>query len=301
MLKEKKLYSKFKFGQGDKKNLTVNDMKKIQNDVISPFSREVAQHFVQAYDRGKMEDNPTLKLSINLLRDWDGNHSVESSAAAIFNVAFLRLLKNIYGDEMDMLGDGFYDGWIAMAIISQKNLFHLLTEDREFWFDNKLTTSIVERKNDILRRSLQEGVKELEIRLGHDPANWRWGSLHHLSHFHSISKRVSLLGKVFGLNVGPFESGGTNTTINSGEYLFYAPYDVVNGPSFRRIVDFSQLDLTQFIIPTGQSGLPKSPYYADQAPLYNTGKYRTTFFEKQTITNSDFKKLVLIPSSQVNH
>ncbi|MBL7047759.1 MAG: penicillin acylase family protein, partial [Candidatus Marinimicrobia bacterium] len=67
-------------------------------------------------------------------------------------------------------------------------------------------------------------------------------------------------------------------------------------PSFRRIVDFSNLDETQFIIPTGQSGLPRSPHYDDQAPLYHSGKYRTTHFDESTIRSIGYKKLVLVPT-----
>jgi len=281
---------------GFRRNMTMENMKIIQNDVISPFAREIAQYFVKAFYDWKIDENRNLQTSINLLWEWDGSHSIESSAASVFNMAFLRLLENIYGDEMDLMGDAYFDGWISLASMSQKNLRNLLTEDRGFWFDNKLTTSSVEQKNDILRLSLREGVRELEASLGPDPSNWKWGRLHQLTHPHSIGKSIPLLGKVFGLNVGPFECGGTNTTINSGEYLLYAPFNVVNGPSFRRIVDFSQLDFTQFIIPTGQSGIPKSPHYADQAPLYHTGKYRTTHFFEKTIKTSGFRKLVLSPA-----
>jgi len=279
---------------GDREKITVEDVKEIQNDVISLFAREVARYFVWAYEGSEVDNDRNLQTSIDLLRDWDGDHTIGSTAAAIFNVAFLRLLRNIYGDEMDLMGDGFYDGWIALASMSQKNLRRLLTEDQGSWFDN-VTTSTVENRNDILRRSFQEGVRELEVRLGPDMANWRWGELHRLTHLHSIGQGMLVLDKMFGFNVGPFEWGGANTTINNGEYLLYEPFDVVNGPSFRRIVDFSKLNFTQFIIPTGQSGLPKSPHYADQAPLYNRGKYRTTYFDEETIKNSGFRHLVLSP------
>jgi penicillin amidase len=64
----------------------------------------------------------------------------------------------------------------------------------------------------------------------------------------------------------------------------------------RRIVDFSNLNNTQMIIPTGQSGLHRSPHYSDQAELYHKGLYRTTWFDKDSIINRvDIKHLELYP------
>ena len=54
---------------------------------------------------------------------------------------------------------------------------------------------------------------------------------------------------------------------------------------------------SKIIIPTGQSGLPNSPHYQDQTPLYNNGLYRTTNFDPVFIkTSKKFRKLVLYPN-----
>ena len=51
------------------------------------------------------------------------------------------------------------------------------------------------------------------------------------------------------------------------------------------------------ILPTGQSGLPKSVYYADQAELFNKHSFRKIEFDETTIRNSDqYQKLVLCPA-----
>ena len=51
------------------------------------------------------------------------------------------------------------------------------------------------------------------------------------------------------------------------------------------------------ILPTGQSGLHNSPHYNDQAKLYHSGKYRTTFFDEDYIRKShNFKKLKIKPN-----
>ena len=85
-------------------------------------------------------------------------------------------------------------------------------------------------------------------------------------------------------------------TVNKGEYEVLKDFDQSVGASFRRIVDLMNMNNTQFVIPTGQSGQPHSPHYDDQAVIYNAGKYRTTWFDEEFIRNNkQFRHLVLLP------
>ena len=108
--------------------------------------------------------------------------------------------------------------------------------------------------------------------------------------------KSKLLNFIFNLNVGPFKSGGSDKTPNAGGYDVTKSFEQTAGASMRRIVDFSKLDQTQVILPTGQSGLQKSPHYKDQANLYHSGKYRTTYFNDKTIKNLEgVQKLTITP------
>ena len=182
--------------------------------------------------------------------------------------------------------------------ISLRNLRGILERGGSSWVDDVRTPDRVENLDEIIRRAFRSAVTELETRLGPSPGNWWWGRLHTLTHVHTIGGAMPLLDRLFGFNVGPFESGGSSTTINNGEYTLSAPFQRVVGPSFRRVVDLSDMNSTQFVLPTGQSGLPRSPHYADQAPLYMSGRYRTTLMDEVTVRNSGFQKLVLKPSVQ---
>ena len=67
----------------------------------------------------------------------------------------------------------------------------------------------------------------------------------------------------------------------------------------RRIVDFSDLNKTKSILPTGQSGLQKSTHYSDQASMYHSGRYRTIKFDERLIKRDNtMRKLILIPSKK---
>ena len=64
----------------------------------------------------------------------------------------------------------------------------------------------------------------------------------------------------------------------------------------RRVVDFSDMNNTQMIIPTGQSGNVKSDHYRDQAELYHNGGFRKTMFDLDSIEeDKTIRHLVLVP------
>ena len=126
-------------------------------------------------------------------------------------------------------------------------------------------------------------------------SNWKWGEAHSLTHKHILGKN-KILNYLFKFNIGPFLSGGSDVTPNAGGYSLHKGFYQTSGASMRRIVDFSDLNNTQMIIPTGQSGLHRSPHYSDQAELYHKGLYRTTWFDKDSIINRvDIRHLELYP------
>jgi len=285
-------------------NLTVDDMTAIQQDVVSPFGQDIAPYFIKAFENETVEEGSNLQYAINVLGEWTGGFEPESVGGLIFSTVMLELLEAVYVDEMALLGDDFFLAWIGPVgargnwAISLRNLRGVLERGGSSWVDDVRTPDRVENLDEIIRKAFRSAVAELETRLGPSPGNWWWGRLHTLTHVHTIGGAMPLLDRLFGFNVGPFESGGSSTTINNGEYTLSAPFQRVVGPSFRRIVDLSDMNNTQFVLPTGQSGLPRSPHYADQAPLYMSGRYRTTLMDEATVRNSGFQKLVLKPSVQ---
>ena len=71
-------------------------------------------------------------------------------------------------------------------------------------------------------------------------------------------------------------------------------YKINAGPSTRRVIDFSDVENSIAIMPTGQSGNVFSPYYKDQAQKYVDGE-----FVKMSLNEADIKKsknkLVFLP------
>jgi penicillin G amidase len=64
-------------------------------------------------------------------------------------------------------------------------------------------------------------------------------------------------------------------SFDSGE----SHYEIKAGPSTRRLIDMADLNGTLSISPMGQSGHPLDTHYADQAELFNEGRYRGQLFD----------------------
>lgn len=72
-------------------------------------------------------------------------------------------------------------------------------------------------------------------------------------------------------------------------------YHAKSGPSMRIIIDFSDIENSVSVIPTGQSGVFMSKHYSDQAEMYNSGKFRKQMMNKEEIVSTCKDKLILKP------
>ena len=280
-----------RLGQTDRVN--INDMKSIQLDYTSRFASEIIPHFLSSR---LGNETGRLKTAYDIITEWDFVENPESQGALIFHAVLRQLVLNIYGDEMALLGDNYLEAFTEMKYLHSRSLRNLLVNGTSSWIDDIRTKNKVEKLEEILRRSFSAGINEIIEHVGSNTTNWQWGRAHSLIHEHELGK-IPVLNWILDLNVGPYASGGSDKSPNAGGYSFNDPYEQTAGASMRRIVDLSNLNETQFILPTGQSGLSHSHHYRDQADLYHSGDYRTTWFDETFIRNNEqlFRHLVLTP------
>jgi len=273
-------------------NMTVEKMKSIQLDQTSRFAQEILP-FIWLTETG--EETGRLKKAYEFLKAWDGVEDVDSEAALIFHATMRNLVLNLYGDELILLGKNYLEAYTGLKYLVHRKIREIFKTGESSWIDNITTPNHVETLNEIIAKSVADAVIELEESFGVNISNWKWGDAHSVTHPHMLSK-VKTLDWLFGLNVGPFRSGGSDKSPNAGGYSFNKPYHQTAGASMRRIVDFNNMNETQFVLPTGQSGIPSSPHYRDQADMYHRGEYRTTWFDEDYIRSSKhFRHLILTP------
>ena len=95
--------------------------------------------------------------------------------------------------------------------------------------------------------------------------------------------KVNPLDKIF--NIGPFEVPSGKDALNKLGFSLDSTgiYKVTSGPSMRIALDFADVENSESIIPTGQSGNVMSPYYSNQSDKYISGKYRKQRMNKEDI------------------
>jgi penicillin G amidase len=224
----------------------------------------------------------------NLLKDWDYQGRVDSVAAAVFNAFWRHLLQNTFNDDMPEEGY-FPDGG------SRWNEIMLNLDENSIWWDDKTTTDVKESRDDIIRKSFESGVDELEKIFGRDPAKWNWGEMH-ASTFRNSTLGESGVPPIETLfNRGPFPTGGGESIVNATGWSVKDGYETIWLPSMRMIVDLGNLNNSATVHTTGQSGHAYHPHYVDMAPLWANVEYYSMLWNEQAVTAQAEGHLVLTP------
>lgn len=218
------------------------------------------------------------QAALTMLQQWDYNMAAGEAAPAVFEVTYLKLMKHIFGDELDSL----YSNFAGISSVSRIGFDQIIGLPASPWFDDVTTVGKSESLNVDIAAAFNDAVAELETTQGKDPAAWQWGNMHHLVLAHSLAS-VKILDRIFNLNRGPFPVGGSFHTVSPYSYDASQPYDANHGSSHRHIFDVADWDRSLTIIPTGNSGIPASRHYCDQTEMYVQGKYHADYFTKDKI------------------
>ena len=270
-----------------KTNWDKESVSKMIFDNTSVVTPEVVATLISSVNYNGLSKNE--KTAIDVLRSWKGSTNLDDVAPTIYNKWIYFYLKNTFQDE---LGKANFKQFLATHIMKQI-VAKQMANKNSLWWDNIATKSVKENRSQILLKSYKEAMASLEKQLGNSITSWTWNRVHVLEHQHPLGK-VAALRRIF--NVGPFEVPGSNEVINNQffDYTDDATYVVKGGPSSRRVIDFSDIENSWGILPTGQSGNPLSSHYSDQAELYNAGKFRKMKLNKVEIVKTS-TKLVFLP------
>ena len=239
-------------------------------------SKEMLPHILENVGTS---NSKIYNRAIRFLKEWDHIENIDSKATLIFHSISNNIIKNIYYDELSLLGDKYFETFVGLKYITKRNLRRIMKNHNNKWVDDIRTPNKKETINDIISISIKNGIQDIVDNFGPNWSNWKWGYAHSLTHKHILGD-INLLDYLFNLNIGPYLSGGSDVTPNAGGYSLLKGFNQTSGASMRRIVDFSDMNKTSMILPTGQSGLHNSPHYHDQAPLYHKGNYRESHFKK---------------------
>lgn len=261
-----------------KNDFTKEDVAKMIYDVKSSNVSQIANDLLAIVNDSDF--SVSQKKAVSILKNWDGTYSKTAVGATIYNRFLYEFLVNTFKDE---LGDGFE--LFINSQLQDQVLPNQISRENSVWWDNISSKNKTETRAEIVATSFKNAFSFLENQLGANVEDWLWKRVISIEHEHAIGKAGGVLRKFF--NVGPFETIGGNEVINNQIFKLDSTgvYKITAGPSTRRVIDFSDIENSLSILPTGQSGRVFSPYYKDQAQKFVDGE-----FVEMNLNEADIKQ-----------
>ncbi|MDR5693927.1 MAG: penicillin acylase family protein [Armatimonadota bacterium] len=260
----------------EKEKLDIPDFQRIQRDVLSLVARIVLPRLEKLNPQ-----DPKAQKALELLKGWDGLLSPESTAGAVYEAFMVKLPEVLF---KDVLGKEVYDVYRKAYWLQVPATLDLLGDPPSGWWQGD--------QGKVLEKALAAAYEELEERLGKDPKQWRWGTLHQPRFTHALG-RLPVLAWIF--NATPPPTGGDGFTVNNGGYDPDRPFRQTIVASYRQILDLADWDRSLAMHTTGQSGLPFHRHYRDFVSLWAKGEYHPLLFSRARIEASAEGRLVLRP------
>ena len=227
------------------------------------------------------------------LAAWDGMLSADCIGGLVASVLCQRLLDRAYGEIAGPLGTVTGLGAFAGApgnLYRQRALPNLLDrlldpDSDPGWFAPGHSPDA------IIADAWAATVAALRAAWGDDVSRWRYGLAHLFTLRHPLGANRPL-ARLF--NRGPITTGGDGETVNMGG-LNIGPtgLESYGAPSYRQILDPTDWDSSRAIHPTGQSGHPASPHYADFLPLWLADEYHPLPWTRGAVEEATAHRLTL--------
>lgn len=234
------------------------DMQALQNDNLS-LSTVRLLPVLQATP----SQHPLATEALKTLATFDGHMHADLAAPLIFAV---------WADELTR---GLVEPKLGVDVFKAqygKRHFRMLLENVMQQHNNAWCApkTCAEQSSAALDRALDR-IAALQ---GNTPSNWRWGKEHLALSVHRPLGQVPMLRDFFNVKT---PSDGDLFTVNVGQYWAgekYLPFANRHAASLRVVYDLSDLEQSQFIYQTGQSGLVWSSGYQNMKREWANGGYR---------------------------
>ncbi|MEW6367295.1 MAG: penicillin acylase family protein [Acidobacteriota bacterium] len=230
--------------------------------------------------------NELQRKALERVREWDLRFTEDSVGASIYYLWYWSLSPNIVGNKMtDDLKD--FRGATPMIV-------ELMSQPDSRWFDDKQTAKI-ERRDDVVQKSFVEAIDWLTAHHGQDMDQWTWGRMHTMTFVHNTIRPMGIgaIDHIFNSKTIPLS--GEAFTVNSSGSSKKRLFAVVFGVSQRMLVDLSDLERSESVNSTGQSGLPFHHNRDDQIQLWREAKYHPMPFREDAVEAQAESTLVLTP------
>ena len=237
-------------------NLTVQDMKDIQNDVKNLEAVEFLADMVAALEGENLTESQ--RQALNILASWDYFDTVDSVGATLYNVWMRELQAHLFARQISEEMMPLFRG---QANFINDQLRRSFAGEQPIWLEQGGGLQAA------LASSLENMIVRMTDQLGSDLESWNWGSYHQVEFAHPLSQQ-SPLNWLFNPR-GRVASPGSATTVNKADFTD----DGLNnhGAGWRFVIDLADRGNSYMIVAPGNSGHPRSPFYRDQIDNWTGG------------------------------
>lgn len=264
-----------------KPQLSPDDVAAIQADITSAQARELLPKLLEIQPQ-----SDRAKAALELLRRWDGAMRGESAEAAIYAAWYQAIPSTIISDElgadlMDSYGGAASD-FFAIAAPS------ILRGEGNWCNDTRTAAS--ESCDQQLGAALEQGLDAMSQEQGSTDINtWRWNKAHHTYFPHQPLDSVGALRPIVSRSI---PNGGDKFTVDVAP-VRASDFDQRHVPSYREIIDLSNLGASRFMNTLGQSGSPLSGDYANLLDRWQKVEYLPMRYDEASIEQGQQGTLTL--------
>jgi Protein related to penicillin acylase len=244
----------------DNPKVTMDDVRDVQYDVTNIPLLSLAKEI------GKL--NAASPETLNAVRNWDGRMTADSEAALLTNEIRGCLANRIADDNKP----------VPASLIRERILYWAIPDQSPRWLPKTFAnyTEFIKSCDTSSRQSLSDPK-----RFGPDESKWTWGRVTAARFPHPLAV-APLIGLQFATPNTPLDGSGQTP-------------DVASFVSMRHIASPGNWDMTRHVIPLGESGDPKSPYYKDEFDSWRTGTPELFPFSPDAVEKATKNLLVLNP------
>ena len=230
-----------------------------------------------------------LSLAADFLTDWNFKLEAGSGPAALFEVWWMLHLKPAIFSTL-------VPDPAVRLLLAPGDIDTMLTllERPDHRFGDRPAMA----RDKMLCETLAAALADCRKRLGNDHCQWAWGQLHK-AYFEHASTRLGLQPDGTPENawdVGPLPLGGSRSTPMHAGYRM-SDFRVTAGASVRLVMDVGDWDNSFCVNAPGQSGDPRSPHYADLAPVWAAGHYVPLLYSPERIAEETETVIRLVPAT----
>ncbi|MDN7671001.1 penicillin acylase family protein [Burkholderia oklahomensis] len=257
--------------------LTVADMERLQYD-----ERSLPAAAMLALASQLKPDGPQTRDALARLGRWNGEMAADSVPATIYEFWMREVMRRVRDVEVPAAAR---DAFPKLEV--RQVLRALQQPDRAFGSDPAAG------RDALLLDALRDGLANARARLGDDVDDWRWGRLHHAQFDHMLAG-VTPGFDAFGTERYPV--GGDDDTVHRGTYR-PSDFRQTSGASYREVIDLADWDRSRLQNTPGQSGDPRSPFYANLLQGWASGQYWPMAFSDRAVGALAHDTLILEPAA----